>query len=163
MNNPRVSIDPDSGDAVDVDRLLNGPLVSTLEGWRGAALPLSISENDLELLDLVLCVYPELRIVLYLGQLARRHGLTYPVENVDRLTALIGDDSFELGEHRIDASEIARAMPREWFPLSHEGDLLTAAHRALLGCSSREAAARIANLGGIPAGDTIWSEHGHFQ
>jgi hypothetical protein len=142
--------EPGPADVSDYEHVVNGPLISTIEGWRGPALPLSLTEVDLDLLDLVLCVYPELRVVTFLGQQARARGLNYPVENVQQLIQLIGEDRFELGEHRVDATEIGKAMPEEWFPLSHEGDLLTATHRALLRCSTEAAADRAANLGGIP-------------
>ncbi|HJT58916.1 MAG TPA: hypothetical protein VJ761_20575 [Ktedonobacteraceae bacterium] len=132
--------------AADYERLASGPLVSTLEGWRGPAIPLSLSEADLGLLDLVLCVYPELRIVAYLGQIARSRELTYPIENVQQLVEAIGEDRFELGEHLIDAEQIAKAMPEEWFPLSHEGDFLTVVHRTLVRCSTEAAASRVAHL-----------------
>jgi hypothetical protein len=120
-----------------------------LEGWRGPALPLSLSEADLDLLDLVLCVYPELRIVAYLGQMARARRLTYPVKDVQQLIDAIGGDRFELGEHLIDAEQTAKAMPEEWFPLSHEGEFLTVVHRALVRCSAEAAANRVAHLRGL--------------
>jgi hypothetical protein len=132
--------------AADYERLASGPVVSTLEGWRGPSIALSLSEADLELLDLTLCVYPELRIVVYLAQVARSRGLSYPVEYVQQLVEAIGQDRFELGEHLVDAEQIAKAMPEEWFPLSHEGEFLTAVHRALVRCSTQAAAERVAQL-----------------
>lgn len=139
----------DRVNTADYERLASGSLVSTVEGWRGPAIPLSLSEADLDLLDLVLCVYPELRIVAYLGQVARSRKLTYPVEHVQQLVEAIGEDRFELGEHLIDAEQIAKAMPEEWFPLSHEGEFLTVVHRALVRCSAEAAADRVAHLRGL--------------
>jgi hypothetical protein len=130
------------------------PLRSSLEGWRGPSIPLSLAEADLGLVDLVLCVHPELRIVLRLGQEARSRGLRYPVERVDELAELAGDDRLELGEHVIDAASMAHAVPPEWLPIAHEGELLTVVHRALLRCSAEAAAVRAAAVTAVVPAST---------
>jgi hypothetical protein len=130
----------------DPQSLTSGPLVSTLAGWRGPAIPLSLTEADLSLLDLVLCVYPELRIVAFLGQLARSRGLRYPVESVRQLVELAGDDQIELGEHLVDAEQVAQAIPEDWLPIAHEGEFLTVVHRALVRCSVEASARRFGSL-----------------
>jgi hypothetical protein len=142
--------DDQSRPTPEQERLAAGPVSSTLESWRAGAVPLSLTEDDLELLDRVLCVYPELRIVTFLGQVARSRHVRYPVSRVEELSAAIGEDFFELGEHRIDAEELVAAMPREWFPINHEGELLSAIHLALLRCSVAAATHRVRNLGGLP-------------
>jgi len=134
---------------VEPHPLTSGPLVSTVTGWRGAAIPLSLTEADLDLLDLVLCVYPELRIVALLGQLARARGLRYPVESVRQLVELAGDHRLELGEHVIDAHEIGHAIPESWLPIAHEGEFLTIVHRALVRCSAAESARRSGQLAAL--------------
>ena len=126
--------------------LTSEPLVTTPASWRGPAIPLSLTEADLDLLDLVLCVYPELRIVALLGQLARARGLRYPVESVRQLVELAGDERMELGEHLVDAEQIGDAIPEEWLPIAHEGEFLTVVHRALVRCSAEASARRFARL-----------------
>jgi hypothetical protein len=108
--------------------------LNTLDGWRGSVAELQLGAEDLELVDLVLCVAPELRIVCYLGQLARRRELSYPVESVEQLTHVLGDDSFQVGDHFINAGTVAEALAEEWFPLYHEGEFLSRTHLALIRC-----------------------------
>jgi hypothetical protein len=122
------------------------PLRSTIEGWRGPSIPLTLAEPDLDLVELALCVHPELRIVVLIGQQARARGLRYPIEDVEELAALAGDERMELGEHVVDADSIRHAVPPEWFPISHEGELLTVVHRALLRCSVEAAVRRAGGL-----------------
>ena len=151
----------------ELERLAKGPAMTTMESWRGAALPLELSPADLDpgdvlvrtkysILDhygepspIVLCVYPEMRIVAFLGQLARARNLAYPVLESKQLARALGEDRLELVEHRIDAEEIMRQVRPEWFPIHNEGELLSAIHRALVTCSSRAAQARTRGLGGI--------------
>jgi hypothetical protein len=104
------------------------------EGWRADALELQLSPDDLDLLDNVLTVVPILRIVAAIGQETRRRGMTYPVSAVAELQSLLGDDTLVYGDHRIDRDTIAQAMPESWFPVTHEGELLSRVHLALLRC-----------------------------
>jgi hypothetical protein len=67
------------------------PVVSTLDGWRGSARDLDLSSADRDLLDLVLYVYPELRITACLGLTARDRGLRYPIMDVDQVAEALGE------------------------------------------------------------------------
>lgn len=111
-----------------------------LAAWRGDTLGLTLEAEDLELIDNVLCVIPELRAVAFLGREARRRGLTYPVSDVDQLVALLDADTIVLGGHRIDAETVRNAVPDEWFPLNHEGELLSATLLGLRRCEAEHAA-----------------------
>jgi hypothetical protein len=117
------------------------PEIRSLEGWRGAALDLSLSAGDLDLVDKVLCVVPELRIVAFLAQEARRRGLAYPISSAKQLVELLDQDSLQLAGHRVDPESIVRALPKEWFPLAHEGEFLSVIHMALLRCRAESTAA----------------------
>jgi hypothetical protein len=112
----------------------------SLEGWRADAIELPLDADDLDLIDRVLCVVPELRIVAFLGQVARRRGLAYPVSTAKELVAILGDDSFELAGHRVDAESI-QDLPQEWFPLAHEGELLSVIYLGLHRCQANHTAA----------------------
>lgn len=105
-----------------------------MAGWRTGAIELDLTPEDLDLLDAVLCVVPELRVVTRLAQLARQAGLAYPVRSTDELTAVLRGDRLTLGGHGLDAESIARVMPDEWFPIAHEGELLSMVHLALVRC-----------------------------
>ena len=116
------------------------PGIRSLEGWRGAALDLSLTAGDLDLVDKVLCVVPELRIVAFLAQEARRRGLAYPIPSANQLVELLSKDSFQLAGHRVDPKSIVRALPKERFPLAHEGEFLSAIHMALHRCRAESTA-----------------------
>lgn len=104
------------------------------EGWRANALELCLGANDVDLLDRILCVVPELRIVTFLAQQARKRDLKYPISTVAELAGYLGRDCFELAGYRIDRKAVIDAMPGEWFPIAHEGEFLSAIHLALHRC-----------------------------
>jgi hypothetical protein len=63
----------------------------TLDGWRGRAIALELSADDLDLLENVITVVPSLRIVAAIGQEARKRNLRYPVNGVaDLVKHLVG-------------------------------------------------------------------------
>lgn len=100
-----------------------------------------MAKADRSLLENVVSVVPTLRIVAAIGQEARRRRVKYPIESVDVLTALIGDDSLVWGNHKVSRETIAHTMPAGWFPIAHEGELLSRAHMALLRCEFEAAQA----------------------
>jgi hypothetical protein len=106
----------------------------TMDGWRGNAIELTLGPDDLPLIDNVLTVAPLLRIVTALGQEARQRKLRYPVKDVEALQGCLGRSAFDLAGHRIEARTIGHAMPESWFPIVHEGELLSRIHLALLRC-----------------------------
>jgi hypothetical protein len=118
----------------------------SLEEWRGDTAGLSLSADDLDLVDNALCVIPELRAVVFLGREARRRGLQYPVTEAAQLVGLLRGDSFLLLGHRVDAESIEHALPAEWFPLAHEGELLSVIHLGLRRCQAERAAALLGEL-----------------
>jgi hypothetical protein len=135
------------------------PEARTLEGWRGGALDLSLGVDDLELVDQVLCLVPELRAVTLLVQEAHRRGLSYPVYGPDQIAELVNGDSFEVAGHRVDRESITHALPQEWFPLVHEGELLSVTHLAIRRCQAELAVARMEELRSVQAaGETLTAE-----
>jgi hypothetical protein len=119
-----------------------GPVASTLDGWAGSARDLDLGSADRDLLDLVLCVYPDLRATACLGQMARDRGLQYPITDLDQLVDALGGSRIELGEHVVEESTVRDAMSEEPLPLMHEGEFLSAVHRALVRCRVRESLRR---------------------
>jgi hypothetical protein len=118
------------------------PVASTLDGWAGSARDVDLASADRDLLDLVLCVYPDLRATAWIGQLARDRGLAYPITDVDRLVEALGGSRIELGEHVVEESTLRDVMSEESFPLMHEGEFLSAVHRALVRCRTRASVRR---------------------
>jgi hypothetical protein len=111
----------------------------TVEGWRGNAFPVEFSEDDLDLLDNVITVVPILRIVAAIGREARRRGLRYPVAGRADLVTCLGKHTLTYPGHRVDRTTIEHAMPESWFPIAHEGELLSRIHLALLRCEAEAA------------------------
>jgi hypothetical protein len=113
------------------------PGARTLDGWRGAASNIDLTPADKALLDLVLCVYPDLRATAYLGQIARERGIRYPIANLEQIIDALAGGRIEVGEIVVDESTVPDALREELFPLSHEGELLSAIHRAIVRCRAR--------------------------
>jgi len=111
-----------------------------LAAWRGDTMGLTLEAEDIELIDNVLCLIPELRAVAFLGREARKRGLKYPVRDVDQLVALLDGDAIILAGHGIDVDSVRSALPDEWFPLIHEGELLSATLLGLRRCEAEEKA-----------------------
>jgi hypothetical protein len=113
------------------------PVASTLDGWCGAASNIDLAAADRDLLDLVLCVYPDLRATAYLGQMARERGMRYPIANLEQILDTLGGARIEVGEIVVDEWTVPEALREEPFPLNHEGELLSAIHRAIVRCRER--------------------------
>jgi hypothetical protein len=124
------------------------PVVSTLDGWCGAASNVDLAAADRDLLDLALYVYPDLRATAYLGQVARDRDLRYPVTHLEQILDALEGARIEIGEIVVDEVAVSDALREEPFPLNHEGELLSAIHRAIVRCRGqatlrRHAAARL--------------------
>jgi hypothetical protein len=117
-----------------------------LEGWRGHQVELSLEERDLELVDNALCLIPELRAVVRFAQEARRRGVGYPITSPKQLMGFFRGQSLRLGELRVDTRSMAHALAEEWFPLAHEGELLSAIHLAIRRCQAENEAAALDEL-----------------
>jgi hypothetical protein len=120
--------------------------IRSLDAWRGDTCGLALEQEDLELVDNVLCIVPGMRAVAFLGREARKRGLKYPVTSVWQLIELLRGDTFLLSGHRVDAKAIADALHKEWFPLAHEGELLSVIHLGLRRCEADRAAAVLDDL-----------------
>lgn len=114
------------------------PVTSTLDGWCGVAINIDLASADLDLLNLALCVYPDLRATTYLAQIARDRGMRYPIANLGQIVDILGGARIEVGEVVVDESTVTDALRGEPFPINHEGELLSAIHRAIVRCRQRE-------------------------
>jgi hypothetical protein len=111
-----------------------GPVVSTLASWRGTSGFISFDSGDIELLDLVLSVAPDLRAVAFLGKRARQRKLRYPVASAAEVAELLDDEPLEAGEFVVGPADVLASLGPELFPIVHEGELLSAIHLALQRC-----------------------------
>lgn len=99
--------------------------------WLAVAEPISFSKEDFDVLDLTLSVIPDLRICALVLKHARARHLKYPVKSVEELIGNIDNGRLIAGQHVIDADEIRTYMPDAFFPIDHEGELLSKVFAAL--------------------------------
>jgi len=102
--------------------------------------PILFDEEDLDLLNKVLALTPEVALVALAGRRARAAKVSYPIARPDDLFVLLGDaERLVVGHHSIDRDAIRRHLPKEFFPIEREHELLSRVYLALTAC--RDAAA----------------------
>jgi len=99
--------------------------------WRAPAEPVKFTAKDFEVLDLALCLVPDLRICALALKQARASKLTYPVKSAEELIAHLDDGQLVAGRHVIDPGEIRTYLHEGLFPIEHEGALLSAVYAGL--------------------------------
>lgn len=102
-----------------------------LQSWKSLAEPIKFTPEDFEILDLTLHLIPDLRICAFLLKEAQTKGVHYPIKSVDELLNHLEKGQLVAGHHIIDADEIRTYMPKEYFPIEHEGELLSKVFTAL--------------------------------
>lgn len=101
------------------------------DSWRAVCEPIPFTSEDFEVLDLALCVVPDLRICALALKQARQKRLAYPVKSAEELIARLEDGRLLAGRHVIDAEEIRTYLHPGLFPIEHEGALLSAVYAGL--------------------------------
>jgi hypothetical protein len=93
-------------------------------------------EKDLPVVDLILSLHPDLEMVLFVGTQARSAGLKYPVKSPADLGVLFpaGQKQLTFRGHSVTQEQAAAYMPKEFFPIENELELL----RRVLICLQRE-------------------------
>jgi hypothetical protein len=97
-------------------------------------MSLRLKSEDLDLLDVVLGLAPELRCTVLIGQEARKRGLSYPVESVNQLVDLLDGTALTVDNYQLDARTLRKFVPPERFPIQHEVELMALIHMALVRC-----------------------------
>jgi len=105
--------------------------VQARDRWRGPAEPVKFTAKDFEILDLTLCLVPDLRICALALKQARESKLKYPVKSAEELIAHLDDGQLVAGRHVIDPGEIRTYLHEGLFPIEHEGALLSAVYAGL--------------------------------
>jgi hypothetical protein len=90
--------------------------------------------NDFTILDLTLDQIPELRICAGIVKAARAAKLQYPVTSRAQLDRLLPDKEVVVEGHRLRQAHIARYMPKEFFPIADERELISRCYIGLLRC-----------------------------
>lgn len=101
------------------------------DAWRAVCEPIRFGPEDVEVLDLALSVVPDLRICALALKQARARRMAYPVKSADDLIAHLDDGRLVAGRHVIDAQEIRAYLHPGFFPIEHEGALLSAVYAGL--------------------------------
>jgi len=99
--------------------------------WRALGDSIEFTPKDFEVLDLTLSLMPDLRICALALKYARAKGVHYPISSVDDLIKHLEKGQFVAGTHIIDSDTIKTYMPKELFPIEHEGELLSKIYTAL--------------------------------
>jgi hypothetical protein len=99
--------------------------------WRALGEPIKFTTKDFEVLDLTLCLVPDLRICALALKHARAVKVTYPIKSVEALIGHLENGQLIAGKHVIDADEIRTYVPHGVFPIEHEGALLAAVYAGL--------------------------------
>jgi hypothetical protein len=110
--------------------------------WHGAGADLEFEPSDFEVVDLVLGQIPELRICATALKRARAAKLTFPINEPKSLFGLFQGKKFKGGGHEFGTDEAVTYMPPEFFPINHEGELVSRMYTALVRCK-HEAASKV--------------------
>lgn len=109
--------------------------MESIQAWKGPAVDVDFGPEDFEILNIALAFDPELRLSAFFLKRARETDLQYPVENPEQLVTLLGESRrVTLCGHSIHEQDVSRFMPREWFPIAHEGEFISRVYLALTRC-----------------------------
>lgn len=103
--------------------------------WKGASAQIPFEPEDFDVLDIVLNLIPELRICAVAVKRARASQIEYPIGNVDEIVNLLRGENFEGGGHHITEKDVRHYLVPEYFPIAHEGELVSRIYLALTRCN----------------------------
>ncbi len=106
-----------------------------LDRWKGQGAEIKFEPGDFEVLDLVLHLIPELRICGLAVKQARAAKVKYPITKVDEVVRLLESKTLEVAGHLITEKDVRVYLPPEFFPIEHEGDLVSKTYIGLLRCN----------------------------
>ena len=120
--------------------------MNDLECWRGAGGDIHFRPADFEIMDLALGIVPEARVCALVLKWARESKLQFPIQDVDALIRAFPHKQFIGGGHQIDPGSIRTFMVKEYFPIQHEGELLSRAFLGLMRCKAETSKSSSAEL-----------------
>jgi hypothetical protein len=110
--------------------------MTELHHWRGAGADIQFDPEDFEVMELAMGVVPEVRVCALVLKWMRDANLRYPVQTVDDIVQAFPHERFVGGGHMIDPDSIRAFMAKEYFPIEHEGELLSRTYLALMRCKN---------------------------
>lgn len=99
--------------------------------WRAFGEKIRFTPDDFDVVALALDVVPDLRICALALKHARAKKVRYPVKSLADLLSYLDKGRLVAGEHVIDVEEIKAYMHEGFFPIEHEGVLLSRVYAAL--------------------------------
>jgi hypothetical protein len=97
--------------------------------------------EDVELLQHVVELVPELLAVALAAKRARAVGLRFPVKQVQDLFLVLGqEETLAVGRHVLGRKAISRFMPEGYFPIEDEDQLLHRSYVAMMACREEQVA-----------------------
>lgn len=105
--------------------------VQARDRWRALGEPITFTAKDLEVLDLTLSLVPDLRICALALKHARARKVDYPIKSIEALIGHLDEGRLVAGKHVIEADEVRRYLHEGFFPIEHEGALLSAVYAGL--------------------------------
>lgn len=97
-------------------------------------LRIEFSNDDFEVLDIVLKEVPELRLCAGILRAVRTAGVKYPIRTVDQLVALLPARQLFVEGHWFRPVLINRYLREEYLPIRTDEELVTACYLALMRC-----------------------------
>ena len=116
-----------------------GKAESTFESWAAVAADIKFDRDDCEILDLTLNLMPELRICAMAVKRARKYGINYPIKSARELSKLLEQEIEVGGGHSISSTAISKYTKKEFFPIEHEGQLVSTVYLGLMICRAQMA------------------------
>lgn len=116
-----------------------GNAKSTIGSWAAVGADIKFEPGDFEILDLTLSLMPELRICAMVLKRARKKGLKYPIKSADQLSKLLEKKVEVGGGRQISSKLISKYTKKEFFPIEHEGQLVSTVYLGLMICRTEMA------------------------
>jgi hypothetical protein len=87
-------------------------------------------------LTMPLGLISELRVCVLALKWARKADVKYPIEGVEQIVGAFPHARFQGGGHEITSDTIRSRMLNEYFPIQHEGELVSKVYLALMRCKA---------------------------
>lgn len=110
--------------------------------WQGVSADLIFTPNDFDILDLTISLIPELRLCAYILKRARLVHIQYPITGIEALLPILEKGRLVACGHHIEEDAIRTYMPTQFFPINHEGELISRVYIALQRCKEDVSLAR---------------------
>lgn len=95
---------------------------------------IKLDESHADIMNLALDQCPELRICAGAVKAARENKVDYPIKSCKEIVKIMPQKELDIEGHCIRPGHIKRYMPKEYFPINDERELITRCFIALMRC-----------------------------